>query len=330
MLPHILQKVNRVSFGLMTQNECMTALEKDPRTPTSKGRLNLAIPFVGKDAPLAASEFAHPDVTIGLTILAYKYSGLRIDDFKDIVRSLQSSLVQELGPRDLRKSAVQFNSWINTAQPLYSTNSDRDDVQISHENQIRLCDLRVSHVDNAFTNAFRLLKGQSEVINFYLSTFIFPRYMLHQIEKLGASTQEFGSDMLSRRRVGFSGTPSSLIPVDLGKCQYEPGSESRILQTLSSNDICTVKSLKDDKWTPESVLDFVLSEGQYNALIDTGALVTGLSNLEVVLYLLFANGEGGLHKKGFEGVVYLDENDRKMVLCSDFKSLHIYYTKMFP
>jgi hypothetical protein len=52
-------------------------------------RLALAVPFIGKDVPSAASEFAHPDVIIGLTILAYRYEGLRIDDFLELLRALQ-------------------------------------------------------------------------------------------------------------------------------------------------------------------------------------------------------------------------------------------------
>jgi hypothetical protein len=32
----------------------------------------MAVPFVGKDVPSRASEFAHPDVLIGLTILAFR------------------------------------------------------------------------------------------------------------------------------------------------------------------------------------------------------------------------------------------------------------------
>lgn len=71
VLPHILQKVDRVSFGLMNEQDCKRALAADPRMPRS--RLHLAIPFVGKDAPSPASEFAHPDVLLGLTILAYRY-----------------------------------------------------------------------------------------------------------------------------------------------------------------------------------------------------------------------------------------------------------------
>ena len=74
---------------------------------------------------------------------------------------------------------------------------------------------------------------------------MFPRYMQHQRVKLSASAQELGSSMLFGRRVGFSGTPSSLIPVDLGTCEFEPGSEARILRTLSSDDVCGIVLLEN-------------------------------------------------------------------------------------
>lgn len=69
-LPHCLAKVNRVSFGLLSSDDCKQALEQDPFVPRS--RLKLAVPFIGKDVPSKASEFAHPDVIIGLTVLAYR------------------------------------------------------------------------------------------------------------------------------------------------------------------------------------------------------------------------------------------------------------------
>ena len=65
--------MNRVSFGLLNEDDCARALAVDPCMPRS--RLKLAVPFVGKDVPSAASEFAHPDVTIGASVLAYRYSG---------------------------------------------------------------------------------------------------------------------------------------------------------------------------------------------------------------------------------------------------------------
>ena len=69
-LPHCLAKVNRVSFGLLSEQDCQAALAVDPNVPRS--RLKLAVPFVGKDVPSQSSEFAHPDVIIGLTVMAYR------------------------------------------------------------------------------------------------------------------------------------------------------------------------------------------------------------------------------------------------------------------
>lgn len=66
-LPHVLQKVNRVSYGLLSMSEYKRLLSADPLMPRS--RVKLAIPFAGKDVPSSASEYAHPDITVGLTIV---------------------------------------------------------------------------------------------------------------------------------------------------------------------------------------------------------------------------------------------------------------------
>ena len=73
---------------MLSADDCKAALAADPHVPRS--RLKLAVPFVGKDVPSKSSEFAHPDVIIGLTILAYRYSGLRRDDYIDVVDALTS------------------------------------------------------------------------------------------------------------------------------------------------------------------------------------------------------------------------------------------------
>lgn len=70
-LPHVLQKIDRVSFGLMNKGDYARAIKSDPHMPRTRAKL--AIPFVGKDVPSKSSEFAHPDVIIGLTILAYRW-----------------------------------------------------------------------------------------------------------------------------------------------------------------------------------------------------------------------------------------------------------------
>jgi len=72
-LPHILQKIDRVSFGMLSKEDIKRAMQDDPHMPVS--RTKLAVPFIGKDMPSQSSEYAHPDITIALTILAYRYEG---------------------------------------------------------------------------------------------------------------------------------------------------------------------------------------------------------------------------------------------------------------
>tara|TARA_B100000780_G_scaffold64561_1_gene42270 strand:- start:41 stop:904 length:864 start_codon:yes stop_codon:yes gene_type:complete len=51
-------QIDRVTFGLLSTAEHEALLANEPHMPRS--RLKLAIPFLGKDCPSRASEFAHP------------------------------------------------------------------------------------------------------------------------------------------------------------------------------------------------------------------------------------------------------------------------------
>ena len=85
-------QVNRVGYGILQAADLDTlrlqvgasAVEAMP-----KGRRLLAVPFVGKDVPSSSSEFANPDVVVGLTLLAYRYDGLRQADIENLTRSLK-------------------------------------------------------------------------------------------------------------------------------------------------------------------------------------------------------------------------------------------------
>ena len=113
-LPHCLQKIDRVSFGLLSAAEVIKLQRLDPHSPRS--RLKLAIPFLGKDVPSTASEFAHPDIIIGLTVLAYRYEGLRKVDFEqDLIALVRSNFESESGPYKLRPSSLMYNSWVEQA-----------------------------------------------------------------------------------------------------------------------------------------------------------------------------------------------------------------------
>ena len=49
----------------------------------------------------------------------------------------------------------------------------------------------------------------------------------HRIAPPEASGQDLGGSILFGQRIGFSGTPSDLMPRELGQCDYEPGRRER-------------------------------------------------------------------------------------------------------
>lgn len=69
--------------------------------------------------------------------------------------------------------------------------------------------------------------------------------------------------------------------MELGKCDYERGSDGKMVSVMTNKDICSVAHLENG-WTAETILERIsIAEPPRKALIDTGALITGLSNLEV-------------------------------------------------
>ena len=361
-LPHILAKVNRVSFGLLSSKDCAAALEADAMVPQS--RLKLAVPFVGKDVPSRSSEFAHPDVILGLTILGYRYSGMRFEDFSDLIDALSAEFSQEIGPARERPSSVRHETWVLAAggrirgiktkaktltkqsssaslgkrsasdasemgsgpaadapkglrkqgscESLLSKTSSASKRDGADQTQaIEVVQLKFLQKSNAeqMQKLWKLWEKEPLAIHYYLSKFVFPAHMRSQKTKVSASGQALGGDMLVGRRVGFSGTPSDLLPKELGKCDYETGDDGKMLKTVLDQEIVSYELLPND-WSVQTVLARIAraESPQYHALIDTGALITGYSNSEVAAFLL---------KKGLswcEGVVFLDENDEKQVL----------------
>eukprot|EP01087_Luapelamoeba_hula_P004848 TRINITY_DN1482_c0_g1_i1.p1 TRINITY_DN1482_c0_g1~~TRINITY_DN1482_c0_g1_i1.p1 ORF type:complete len:4317 (-),score=602.49 TRINITY_DN1482_c0_g1_i1:51-13001(-) len=318
-LPHVLQKIDRVSFGLLSKSDYERAIAADPHMPRTRAKL--AVPFVGKDVPSQSSEFAHPDVIIGLTILAYRYEGLRWTDFVDIVSSLRSTLTLELGPFNERKSSIRYANWVKEAgghvkgsRNYAAANEKGKDIapmELDAEddaNEVVPLRLLKRSNEEQMNKLFQMLFKLPDLIHWYLNEFIFPAYMRHQVVKLSESGQALGGDMLFGRRIGFSGTPSDLMPIELGVCGYEKGSDGLILNYLTDPAIVS-QEIIEEGWTVKSLLNEIArANPPYHALIDTGALITGMTNYEVAAYLL-AHG-----LQNFEGVVFLDELDRKMIL----------------
>lgn len=93
--------------------------------------------------------------------------------------------------------------------------------------------------------------------------------------------QVLGGDCLFGVRLGFSGTPSDLLPVELGECAFERGSDAHMLSVLTDMKVTTWAPT--GPWSNTAILDMVATSTapRYHCLIDAGALVTGMTNLQV-------------------------------------------------
>lgn len=92
-LPHCCSLFNRVHYGLLQPKDIERLQRQGVDTNCIPGsRLRTAVPFIGKDCPSRASEFAQPDICAGLTILAYRYEGLRRKDLQFVVQVRETYL----------------------------------------------------------------------------------------------------------------------------------------------------------------------------------------------------------------------------------------------
>ena len=115
LMPHILQKIDRVSYGLLSEAEIAKAERRGANVPRS--RKLCAVPYVGKDVPSTASEFSHPDIVIGLTVTAYRYEGMREGDFRTALGALKASMGQESGKYSERPSCLRYARWAGFPNP---------------------------------------------------------------------------------------------------------------------------------------------------------------------------------------------------------------------
>ena len=330
--------MTRVHYGLLPE-----AMKNSNDTP--QARRLLAVPFVGKDVPSHAAEFSHPDALIGLTVLAYRHEGLRKSDFRGLLNLLLEAMEQEGGPYRERPTCRLYARWVRlaggrvrgtrrperntptaellaaTVQPTAGAEQARFTPPPANgspggaANSPRggeyddLWPLQlVNPQDDEQLGVLYALLHRLPAVQHYLEQLVFPLTMQHQLLKLSANGQDLGSKALFGCRLGFSGTPSDLLPKDFGRAQYQRGDDAMMIATLT-NPAVVQYTFTSEQWTVGGLLDEVAAaRPPYHTLIDAGALITGLTNLQVARYLL----QHGL--PSMDGVVFLDEADRKMIL----------------
>lgn len=197
--------------------------------------------------------------------------------------------MSQYGKYKQRPACLQFVHWVELAGGSVRGFTSSNQVDGSYDARFRdIWQLQVvdmsdpEHVDVLYDLFCRL----PEAIFEYLDQRVFPECMQYQPLKLSASGQELGGSMVFNNKVGFSGTPSNLLPVEFGDCHFAEGDDANMLHVLTSPSIVSTLALQQG-WKSTDVLDMIVAAGtQFHALIDTGALVTGLDNAGVAEYLL--------------------------------------------
>lgn len=293
---------------------------------------------------------AQPDVQISMTILAYQYGGLRRKNIKSLLDRLKNDLKVEVGDMTKRATYEKFHSIVVhaiRARLELSAETTSEAVLLDKWKSLYgeppNLELVAPNDPADVQTVFELLQHSRPTIAEFLLAEAFAETMQQHPRKISSSAQELGGSIVFGRRLGFSGTPSNLLPRGLGSCQFDKESEGRILRTLTDPLIVNESLLcrasegsgqaaagsAQQRWTSFTILDAIAAgrgETKYHALIDTGALVTGLSNEQVARYLLegslHANedgresgeGGGGGRLEGFDACVFLDDRDRKIVM----------------
>ena len=211
----------------------------------------------------------------------HRYSGLRKDDFSDLIDTLTSEFAHEIGPARERASSLRYEQWVLAAggkvrgvdakPPHHAAHaagnagtaavgsgasagaalraSKREEEEDKEVVQLKF--LQKSN-EEQMVKLRKLWNKEPLVLHHYLHKFVFPEHMRTQRQKLSASGQSVGGDMLVGRRVGFSGTPSDLLPREMGACEYETGDDGKMLTTVLDPNVVSWEELPDG-WSVEQV-----------------------------------------------------------------------------
>lgn len=103
---------------------------------------------------------------------------------------------------------------------------------------------------------------------------------------MSASGGDLGGNFVFAKRLGFTGTLSEMLPMSMGACGFQQGTEGEMVHTLTNLEVMKPVSVSKRDWTSTLLLDMIARgdpslDQPMRALIDTGALISGLTNKQV-------------------------------------------------
>jgi hypothetical protein len=286
--------------GLLGHGILLTVL-KEKRWRVDYGldisRSMLAVPYRAKDIPSHRAEFGHTDIAICLTCLTYYYEGLTDAQLEACFSQLFKSDNPDL----------EYEEWIKDSL-------DNLSPTLHHLRGLNLEDPIQRNV-----HIFPPLRHCKAVIDFFLSTIVFPRYMKEFPHKLSTSGWDLAQDRSSFGQLvtGFSGTNDYrfLLPHTISQLDMETHlhTNAMVLHYLVRRENSKVIHLPDVNTSVRGMLELLQDvEPGARVLLDIGAQVLELQNQGVAKLWLEVDT-----RPEIEAAVYVDPKDELRVLRRD-------------
>jgi hypothetical protein len=281
--------------GLLGHGVLLTAL-KEKRWRVDYGldvsRSMLAVPYRAKDSPSPRAEFGHTDIAICLTCLTYYYEGLTDAQLGDCFEQLFKT----------DNPNQEYEEWIKDC---------RNDLP---ERLHRLRGLNLEDAVHRNEHIFPQLRHCKAVIDFFLSTIVFPKHMKEFPHKLSTSGWDLAQDRSSfgQPTTGFSGTNDNrfLLPLMIEQVDLKAHTHTNAMG-LSNLLRQEVIHLPDAAKNTRGMLEYLRDEEpDARVLLDVGPQVLDLQNQGVAELWLKVRPE-------IEAAVFVDLKDDLRVLRRD-------------
>lgn len=290
LLFHVMSRSYRVEYGLNSK-------------PDELPKKALAVPYKGKDTPSERSDFSHPEVTIGFTILSYLYEGLHVSQIKQTLLKLKKNAYHQ--------ADSNLSQWVELCSDWINQLVQKGDEFVEFPDWLR--SFKTLDLDNpSYLEKARRCMGRSYgLVAYYLERIVFPGNAHHYPYKISANSHTIAGDGENK---GFSGTddrrdtmPDMIVSK---KLPSQLGTNGKMLHILSREKNTSYATF--DCATTKDFLDLVCSHTKKDALcyalIDAGAIICGMNNYQAASYLSVR-----LDKR-FKGIVYFDDDSGNIMV----------------
>ena len=115
------------------------------------------------------------------------------------------------------------------------------------------------------------MRTKPAVIRHYLTPIVYPACLTYRGSKLFATSEDLGGGSIFSTLIGFSGTPTRLLPYYLGQCEWEEGTEGQFGGSVPAHACLTCVSYKGSLTLPSP------SPFRYGTLLSTSKFTLSLA-----------------------------------------------------